>query len=254
MKRMFKISVVILVVGLVLLGIGFAGHGMKNVQFKGMHPVVEHRVTRSLVTNKNFQKIDLKSASANVVIKSGDQYAVKYRGSDARAPKVKVADGILRIKQSYSNGFFFTTDHDEDTVIITVPRDKQLSGKIKTADGSLNIANVDLKNLDVNAADGDVYYSHLTIEGGKTILGDGDFTSSNVTFRGRYTVKNSDGDNKVIASHADGFILHSTDGDNKLDGVDHGEEELQQNPSANNLLRLESVDGDNSVINIQAVQ
>ena len=62
------------------------------------------------------------------------------------------------------------------------------------------------------------------------------------------------GRNKVIASYADGFILHTDDGDNKLDGVDHGAEDLQQNESAANLLRLEANDGDNSVINIKAVQ
>ena len=111
-----------------------------------------------------------------------------------------------------------------------------------------------MDNMDVNAADGDVVYNNLTVTGGKTTLGNGDFTSNGVTFKGHYTVKTDDGDNKVIASYADGFILHTDDGDNKLDGVDHGTEDLQQNESAANLLRLESNDGDNSVINIKAVQ
>ncbi|MDM8261261.1 DUF4097 family beta strand repeat-containing protein, partial [Limosilactobacillus vaginalis] len=109
-------------------------------------------------------------------------------------------------------------------------------------------------NMDVNAADGDVVYNNLTVTGGKTTLGDGDFTSNGVTFKGHYRVKTDDGDNKVIASYADGFILHTDNGDNKLDGVDHGAEDLQQNESAANLLHLEANDGDNSVINIKAVQ
>lgn len=50
------------------------------------------------------------------------------------------------------------------------------------------------------------------------------------------------------------LFIHTDDGDNKLDGVDHGAEDLQQNESAANLLRLEANDGDNSVINIKAVQ
>lgn len=254
MKRMFKISLVILLIGLILMGIGFAGHGMKNIQLNGGVPVIEHSTTKKLST-KSFSKLDIQTGSPNVVIKAGKKYSIEYQGSNSRVPKVKINGDKATIKQQENyNGISLTRDGDDDTIIITVPKDQKLTGKIDVTDGDLNITGVDLTDLDVNATDGDVVYNHLTIQGGQTTLGDGDFTSHNVIFKGHYSIKNTDGDNKVIGSHADGFILQTTDGDNKLDGVDHGEEDLQKNPSATNLLQLKTTDGDNSVINIKAVQ
>jgi len=254
MKRMFKISLGILIIGIILMIVGFAGHGMKNISFKGTTPVIEKRVTKRLSTDKEFTKINLTSSTANVLIKPGTKFSISYQGSNARLPKVRVTNQVATINQTGSNGMFFSYNDGDDIIVITVPKGSKLSGKLDIADGDLSITNVDLDNMDVNAADGDIVYNNLTVTGGKTTLGDGDFTSNKVTFKGHYTVKTDDGNNKVIASYADGFILHTDDGDNKLDGVDHGTEDLQQNESAANLLRLESNDGDNSVINIKAVQ
>lgn len=254
MKKMFKISLGVLIVGIILMIVGFAGHGVKNIYFKGTMPTVEHRTTKHLASNKEFKELDLNVPYSNVLIKTGKKFAVNYQGSNGRIPKVKLTGQTLTVNQDYGHGTFFTRDDGDDTLIITVPKGTILSGKIEMVDGDLDISNVDLTNMDINDADGDVTYNKLAIEGGKTTLGQGDFTSHGVIFKGHYTVKTDDGDNKVIASHADGFILHTVDGDNKLDGVEHGSEDLQQNTSAANLLRLKTTDGDNSVINIKAVQ
>ena len=254
MKKTFKIGLGILIIGIILMVVGFAGHGMKNVSFEGATPVIEKQVTKKLSTAKEFNRVNLTSSSANVLIKTGSKFAISYQGSNARLPKVTVTNQSATIHQGEGRGTFFSYNNGDDTIIITVPKGTKLAGKLDVADGDLSITNVDLENMDVNVADGDVVYNNLTVTGGKTTLGDGDFTSNRVIFKGHYTVKTDDGDNKVIASHADGFILHTDDGDNKLDGVDHGTEDLQQNESAANLLRLEANDGDNSVINIKAVQ
>lgn len=255
MKKIFKVSLVLLIIGIILMAIGFTGHGVKNISFERGIPVVEHQVTKKLSTDKKFDKINLTSSSADVLIKTGTKFSVTYRGSNVRLPKIKVVNHVATINQSGDHyGTFLLSDNSVDTIIITVPKGTKLTGKLESVEGDLNIANVDLDDMDVNAADGDVVYNNLTVTGGRTTLGDGDFTSHGVTFKGRYTVKNDNGDNKVVGSYADGFILRTVNGDNKLDGVDHGSEELKQSESATNLLYLKTNDGDNSVINIKAVQ
>ncbi|MCI1974528.1 MAG: DUF4097 domain-containing protein [Limosilactobacillus sp.] len=254
MKRMFKISLGILVVGIILMGIGFAGHGVKNVHFNGYTPEISHRITKQLSSHQEFSELDLNVPDANVMLKTGKKFSIRYQGTNTQAPKVKFAGKVATITQKYGHGTFFNRDDGDNTLVITVPKGTKISGKIEVVDGDLEINNVDLNGVDVNVADGNVIYNQLSVEGGRTTIGDGDFTSHRTVFKGHYTVKTADGDNKVIDSHADGFILHTVDGDNKLDGVDHGTEDLRQNDSAANLLRLEATDGDNSVINIKAVQ
>lgn len=263
MKKMFKISLGILFVGLVLIIIGFVGHGNRNVTYGysngstlfSMHPSVEHKVNKKLISNQKFNNINVNATRANVIIRTGKQYSVSYKGSSNYVPRVTISNQTLCIKQSgYSSGIFFNYSDGNGTIIITVPKDCTLSGKLGVVEGDLRISEVDLTNMDINASDGDINYNSLKINGGKTTLGDGDFTSRHVTYQGTYTVKNTDGDNKVINSKTDGIVLQTVDGSNKIDGVDHGSQKMAQNENAANVLNLQNTDGDNSVINITAVQ
>lgn len=79
MKRMFKISLGILIIGIILMIVGFAGHGMKNISFKGTTPVIEKQVTKELSTNKEFTKINLTSSTANVLIKTGSKFPLAIK-------------------------------------------------------------------------------------------------------------------------------------------------------------------------------
>lgn len=143
MKKTFKIGLGILVIGIVLMVVGFAGHGMKNVSFKGATPVIEKQVTKKLSTAK-FNRVNLTSSSANVLIKTGSKFSISYQGSNARLPKVTVTNQSATIHQGEAYGTFFSYNNGDDTIIITVPKGTKLAGKLDVADGDLSITNVDL--------------------------------------------------------------------------------------------------------------
>lgn len=251
MKKLFKVSLGILLVGIVLMIIGFCGHGANSIGFKEGRPVIVKSVQRTLSSNKRFNQLQLTTTTADVTIKTGKQFKVTYSGESQRLPQLSLKNGILTIKQREQYGVFISNDSD-DHLTITVPRGTKIGGQL-TTDGDLDITGVDLQNATVKV-DGDASYHHLTVNGGQTKLTSGDFTSHNVTFRNRYTIKNEDGDNQIDNSRADGFVLRTVDGNNKLDGVDHGSQEMSQNAGAQNVLYLINKDGDNTVVNVQAVQ
>lgn len=79
-EKTFKVGLGILVIGIVLMVVGFAGHGMKNVSFEGTTPVIEKQVTKKLSTAKEFNRVNLTSSSANVLIKTGSKFSISYQG------------------------------------------------------------------------------------------------------------------------------------------------------------------------------
>lgn len=149
-EKTFKVGLGILVIGIVLMVVGFAGHGMKNVSFEGTTPVIEKQVTKKLSTAKEFNRVNLTSSSANVLIKTGSKFSISYQGSNARLPKVTVTNQPATIHQDEGRGIFFSYNNGDDTIIITVPKGTKLAGKLDVADGDLSITNIDLENMDVN--------------------------------------------------------------------------------------------------------
>lgn len=255
MKKLFKFSVGILIVGLILTAVGFWGHGARNVSFDGLKPVIAKKVNENLLTNQHFDRLDLNVDSANITIKPGRKFKVSYRGVSNTQPKALITDQLLTVEQTRTAaGVFWNNSATVDDITITVPKGTKLAGTIKATSGDVTVDGVDLSGVTIDARDGDVDLRNLTVEGGKAQLESGDFTSRNVTFRGNYFVKNSDGDNEAVDAHVDGYFLKSATGDNEVNGADHDSGEQQANANAANCLHLTSEDGDNTIKNLQAVE
>ncbi|WP_301876591.1 DUF4097 family beta strand repeat-containing protein [Limosilactobacillus oris] len=255
MKKLFKISLGLLIVGLILTAIGFWGHGARDVHFAGPKPVITKNVSKSLVTNQHFDRLDINATTADIRVRTGREFKVSYQGSSALQPKAAITDQLVTVKQTQTAyGTIWGSNSSADVITITVPKGTKLAGTIKTTSGDVTVNGVDLTGVTIDARDGDVDLRDLTVEGGKARVESGDFTSRNVTFRGSYFVNNSDGDNEVVDARVDGYFLKTTDGDNEIDGADHDSGQQSANENAANLLHLTSEDGDNTIKNIQAVE
>lgn len=254
MKKLFKISLGILIAGLILTVIGFWGHGAQNIHFNGWRPQVTRKVNEKLLADRQFDRLDVSTISANITIKTGPTFRIAYHGANYTLPKALIADRLASVKQTGTVAGVFWDSNEDDEVTITVPKGTKLSGKISTVDGNVTVDGVDLTGVTVNTRDGDIDLHNLAVNGGKAQLESGDFTSHNVTFRGSYFVKNSDGDNEVINPHVDGYFLKTATGDNEVDGAEHEGGQQEANSSAANSIHLTTQDGDNTIQGVQAVQ
>ena len=250
MKRIFKIGVIVLILGVILLGIGFFNNGNKAVYFENNRPAIFHSHTKTISTNKAFERIDISASTANVIVREGKKYQITYSGISRHTPAVTVHNNVASIRQT--GGFplvFNFNDYQphQDLIIVTIPHDQALAGRIHLESGDLTVSKVKMDNIDDNSDAGEVEYRQVTLRGGSTKLSSGNFTGHDLTVQGQYTVNNQSGDNTVTSTTVDGYFLKTEDGDNELNGEDKGEEPLHQNDDAENVLRLITQSGDNEV-------
>lgn len=250
MKKVFKVGVIVLILGVILLGIGFLNNGNKTVYFENNRPAIFHPHTKTISTNKAFERIDISASTANVVIREGKNYQITYSGISKHTPAITVHNNVASIRQTGSFPLVFNFNEyqpHQDLIIVTIPHDQALAGRIYLESGDLTVSKIKMDNIDVNSGAGDVEYRQVTLRGGSTKLSSGNFTGHNLTVQGHYTVNNQSGNNTVTNTTVDGYFLKTDAGDNELNGEDKGEESLHQNDNAENVLRLITQSGDNEV-------
>ena len=96
MKRIFKIGVIVLILGVILLGIGFFNSGNKAIYFENNRPAIFHSHTKTISTNKAFERIDISALTANVIVREGKKYQITYSGISRHTPAVTVQITLLQ--------------------------------------------------------------------------------------------------------------------------------------------------------------
>ena len=241
MKKVFKVGVIVLILGVILLGIGFFNNGNKAVYFENNRPAIFHSHTKTISTNKAFERIDISASTANVIVREGKKYQITYSGISKHTPAVTVHNNVASIRQTGGFPLVFNFNNyqpHQDLIIVTIPHDQALAGRIHLESGDLTVSQVKMDNIE---------YRQVTLRGGSTKLSSGNFTGHNLTVQGQYTVNNQSGNNTVTNTTVDGYFLKTDAGDNELNGEDKGEEPLHQNDDAENVLRLITQSGDNEV-------
>ncbi|KRO04738.1 hypothetical protein IV54_GL000915 [Levilactobacillus paucivorans] len=262
MKKSLKISLILMVLGAILLGIGWKNHGDKSVVWdhssRGLK-TLEHAKTS---TNPgNYQRITIDSP-ASVTVKSGNtsRVTVSYVNHAQSTPKVKVAKGTLAITDGGSSDVssitVFGKDHtfDKGGVLVTVPRGKQLKDiTVKQGSGSISLRGLTADNVKVANAD-DVSMMDLRVKNGVSVdSSNGDVWASQLRAK-RLSVVTIDGDTGISSSHLTGKDnrLDSGSGDIRLSettlgggriSTDDGDVHLQDN-HLKGQLKTETGDGD----------
>lgn len=220
MKKVLKFGVVIFVIGTFMAIIGAAFHGIKAIEFNGLHVRIakEAKTIRKTYTSKEFSSLEVISPDflpAKVKISQGDDYSVSYHGNALYEPKLRYQEGKLSINQSYADSYGridltgnYPTSYGELT--ITVPKDKTLSELTVNGQGLdmfINDIKTDKLVLDVNTAE-DV--SLTNVEAKKTDLTlDSDGVSLNNTHLADGSLSITDGDLKVTRGELTNITVHS---------------------------------------------
>lgn len=242
MKKTLKIGLSLIIVGLIVGTVGFANGGA-NVLMADHQVAVPSK--KKVLTRQEFDRLNINVDNADVVIKSGDHYQVSFTGSKKLQPTVNTKNRQLTISQSGKITKF--NNCREHQIVITMPNDKQLSGKINMKNGDLDISRAMLKNATVKSDNGDVDFHNVTLNGGQTALANGDFEGHRLTLQSNYQVENNNGDNKVTKVQDTGFILRNANGSNELFGKEHDGGRQERNTSAAHVITLINHNGDNEV-------
>ena len=100
MKKVFKVGVIVLILGVILLGIGFFNSGNKAIYFENNRPAIFHSHTKTISTNKAFERIDISALTANVIVREGKKYQITYSGISKHSPAVTVHNNVASIRQT----------------------------------------------------------------------------------------------------------------------------------------------------------
>lgn len=242
MKKTLKVGLSLVVVGLIVGTIGFANGGAKVL-------MAEHQVAipskKEVLSKGQFDRLNINVDNADVMVKAGKHYQVSFTGSKKIRPTVDIKNSQLTVSQSGKITKF--NNYREHQIVITVPADKQLSGRIHIKNGDLDISRAMLKDTTIKSDNGDVEFHNVTLNGGQTTLYNGDFEGHRLTLQSDYRVENNNGDNEATKVREAGFILRNESGSNELFGKEHNGGQQKRNQSAAHVLTLVNHNGDNEV-------
>lgn len=243
MKRTTKIAIILTVLGAILMFIGWWNHGAKSVMWsnnpRGFR-VVRH--SRMAYQPGAYDRIVV-DAQAPVTIKSGDtnRVSVSYLDNAQGRPTATVSKGTLTVRggkqtkrMSHAMIGFDDDDYSNGGVLITVPRDKELTDiTVKRENSGISLRDLRVKQvtltstddlslmrltiqkkLTVNAQDGDIWVNdvqagqlNLTADNGDVGISNSRLASTN------NRVDAGDGDVRLSRSKLGGGRISASDGD-----------------------------------------
>ncbi|MFC6261384.1 DUF4097 family beta strand repeat-containing protein [Levilactobacillus fujinensis] len=203
MKRSTKISIILVILGLLLMGIGWWNHGNKSVLWsnnpRGFRVI--RRVQQSHRPGA-YQRIVVDSKTP-VTIKAGNsnRVTVSYLDNIKGHPTATVAKGTLTIEGGSATthlsdmGFSMgDSGYTSGGVLVTVPRDKKLTDiTVKRGSHALSLRNLQAKRM--------------------TIAGSKDISLMNVRVDNQLSVKSSNGDVWVDSVKAKQLSIDAENGD-----------------------------------------
>lgn len=184
LKKLTKISLIILPIGVLLLIIGLCSGGKFNYAIdmnnKKMYVAEEgeHTSVSKTLEVDAFNELEMDIDVAEVEIKQGDDYCVSYNLEKWSVPTVEVKDQKLTVsnadKQTTHIGFQFDIfgfhigphvwDDEGNKITITVPEDVELNDlKLIVSSGNISIEKIQIADYSIEAESGEVILSNTEL-------------------------------------------------------------------------------------------
>ena len=198
-KIVLGVSLISLFLGGGLVSWGYSQGGLTDLQNK---TISEQDYVKKEV--EDFNKIDIKSSSYNVLIKNGDvdKATLSYYQKTKNPIDTSVKDGQLTINDNNSEldstsnkhiNFFglkdlvrLSTLNEEvrnKTIVITLPKKQTIDFlKVDLATGNLDLSNSTIKQADINLNVGDLTFTKMIVSNLKANLDVGSVDSDHTLF------------------------------------------------------------------------
>lgn len=220
-KIVLGVSLISLFLGGGLVAWGYSQGGLIDLQnqTKSEQDYVKKEV-------KDFNKIDIKSSSYNVLIKNGevDKATLSYYQKTKNPIDTSVKDGQLTINDNNSEldstsnkhiNFFglkdlvrLSTLNEEvrnKTIVITLPKKQTIDFlKVDLATGNLDLSNSTIKQADINLNVGDLTFTKMIVSNLKANLDVGSVDSDHTLFTNSdlsIAMGDYSGDNLIFNGH-----------------------------------------------------
>ena len=220
-KIVLGVSLISLFLGGGLVAWGYSQDGLTDLQnqTKSEQDYVKKEV-------ENFNKIDIKSSSYNVLIKNGDvdKATLSYYQKTKNPIDTSVKDGQLTINDNNSEldstsnkhiNFFglkdlvrLSTLNEEvrnKTIVITLPKKQTIDFlKVDLATGNLDLSNSTIKQADINLNVGDLTFTKMIVSNLKANLDVGSVDSYHTLFTNSdlsVAMGDYSGDNLIFNGH-----------------------------------------------------
>lgn len=173
MRKFYRICGLALIVGLVMMLVGWSNNGVKPIIANHNHftltAVNDTKLTRTYVSNHKFNKVFVQTDSSDVFLHSGKKYQVTVTGVNPDAVQVKLANNRLdiyeprpvainwrkissRIDVTVPQNVHYTEfDSNSDHGNIRLKDLKAKAYFISCADGYLDIDNIEAKSTNLSA-------------------------------------------------------------------------------------------------------
>ncbi|WP_283679777.1 DUF4097 family beta strand repeat-containing protein [Lentilactobacillus sp. Marseille-Q4993] len=215
MKKTFITGIVMIFLGTLLFGIGYAKGGNKNV---GWHNG-GFEVDNSKVVDKHFGMVkQLKLATTeDVTVKKYNGSDVKVHYQDSAKVKYDKTSKVLAIDATmmgaHSFGFMWSDDDEDTPITIYIPKKNDLKVIDSSTSETLTVQNLNLNRISVDHNDG-LTLDNVKLQRGLKVDSDSDIDFSRVEAP-FISVDSSDGDMQIRDSKFDksASSLSTSDGD-----------------------------------------
>lgn len=196
----------------------------------------------SKVLNKSsFSSLIIDSEASDVIVKTGKEYSVRYKGGQKIKPRIENKNGQLIIKQKGDS-------NNDPSIVITVPSDNKINQvDIKSEAGDINVNDIELQTAQLNTQEGDLVVEGATLNNGQLNAEEGDVNLSDVVAKTGTTIKSEQGDVVVSSSNYKGYNLATEEGSISVLGHSYASSSYKKKSNVKNVLKVESEEGDITV-------
>jgi len=228
MKMIWKIIIIVIIVGMILSTVGFVT-GASRVLYFNRTGISVSGGEISQITEMNleqFRSVSVDIGFSDVEFVKSDKFGIDLYGMDMEW-LWSLEDGKLNITHNRSNQLhvvnlnFVTTGRNY--VKIFLPADTELENvTIKTSSGDIKIGSFSADKVDVKSSFGDAVLSNITSNNLQAELNSGDFTGTNIN-TGQFTFISRFGYGQFHSVTANSFKAESSSGDMRITGCAFGE-------------------------------
>jgi len=219
MKTIWKIIVIVIIVGLILSVVGFATGASRTLYLdlnrRGVHigSGTLNVVTESDLTP--FSGIDIDVAFCDIEFHISDMFGIDLRGEDIEWSWT-LEDGVLSITHDKNtrlqivNIDFF--DNSRSLVRVYLPENVELyMVNIKSSSGEITLGSINVRHLELANSFGNVDLNDITSDHLQVTLSSGSFTGSNLKTRS-LIYNNRFGDGRFQTVNANSLLADSGSG------------------------------------------
>lgn len=176
MKKSLKLGVFLMGVGIVLSSVSFVLAKPGDIDLALTRDLTRIRTETHDITpdsdqvkNNNIQGIKVDTNSFDIVVKSGDKYAVEETDASEHAlfeTKVENQQLVVVKKSGKANNF----QAGDQRLEITVPKNIKLQTlDIQTKNGDIKLKNISTNQVQLTNINGDIELNQVTIDGGGNV-------------------------------------------------------------------------------------